>query len=224
VSNTVTEIVRASELQAKVIDRIFELRNPSAIPEHKKALAGYTRRRGKRKEVEGNVPGQFFARKGFFVLDDGQPVLVERPELKCPPAYGYTGYDRFLGHTTHARVNGLLASPQLNRDIRPQRVDEYTAEMRAGRWRDLLSDPIAITKDGHVVNGQHRLAAASRLDWSKIENDPAFLVIWDVSPLEATLADGSRRTQRDERTIAARVANVTLHWLKREQARGTEAA
>jgi hypothetical protein len=31
------------------------------------------------------------------------------------------------------------------RDIHPKRVGEYRADMQAGLWRDLLSDPITIT-------------------------------------------------------------------------------
>jgi hypothetical protein len=132
-----------------------------------------------------------------------------------------------MGQTSHAHEYGVLASPLFNRDIRPQRVDEYTAEMRAGRWRDLLSDPIAITSGGDVINGQHRLAAASQVDWSKIKNVPAFLVVWDVSPLEARYADGSRRTDRDERVIAARVTDLAVYQLKtlaERQAQDAEAA
>ncbi len=81
--------------------------------------------------------------------------------------------------------------------------------MVAGAWHDLLSDPIAITSDGHVVNGQHRLAAASHVDWSKVDNDPLFLVIWNVDPTEARYADGSRRTDRDSRTIAERLLEAS---------------
>jgi hypothetical protein len=77
--------------------------------------------------------------------------------------------------------------------------------MQAGRWHDLLSDPISICVSGDVLNGQHRLAAASLVNWEKAGNDPAFLVVWGVSPLEAIHADGSRRTANDERTISRRL-------------------
>jgi hypothetical protein len=75
-------------------------------------------------------------------------------------------------------------SETLNRDMRPQHVDAYAEEMPAGRWRD-SSDPISITADGHVLNGQHRLAAASKVDWANVENDPSFLVA--TSQREPTL-------------------------------------
>jgi hypothetical protein len=109
----------------------------------------------------------------------------------------------------YARTFGLLADPKYNRDIRPQRVNEYIEAMRAGRWQDLLSDPISITADGHVLNGQHRISAAESVDWSKVDNDPSFLVIWGVEPTEAHFADGSRRTERDQKMIADKlVANL----------------
>jgi hypothetical protein len=229
VSDTVSksEVVKASELREKVFRPIFDRRNPDAMPAYRKELAKYRRRLGKRQQVR--VKTGFFGeyeKTGFQVEVMGAEAFIERPRSPQPIPYSYHGYDRFMGHASHARESGLLASPQLNRDIRPQRVDAYADEMRAGRWRSLLSDPIAITEEGHVINGQHRLAAASKVDWSEVENDPEFLVIWGVDPLEATLADGSRRTDRDERTIATRVADVAAHSLeamRREQARGAEA-
>jgi hypothetical protein len=106
-----------------------------------------------------------------------------------------------MGDHGHARTYGLLADSQYNRDLRNERVIEYASQMRAGLWRDLLSDPITVTAEGQVLNGQHRLAAASLVDWSKVKHDPLFLVVWDVDPAEAQHADGSRRTARDEKII-----------------------
>jgi hypothetical protein len=45
-----TEIVRLSELRKKVIQPIFELRNPDAMPEYRKALAEYEKLRKDRPE------------------------------------------------------------------------------------------------------------------------------------------------------------------------------
>lgn len=118
-----TEIVKASELEEKVIDRIFELRNPTVRPEHEKALAKYRRRLGKRQEVEGTIRDGMFQREatGFYILKNGEPVFVERPKLGREVTYGYSGYDRSWGIILHAREYGLLTSPQLNRNIRPER-------------------------------------------------------------------------------------------------------
>jgi hypothetical protein len=214
-----SEVILASQLQEKVIARIADLRGPEVMPKYRKDLAKYKRRLGKRQEGMIVQKNGFFESKklGFLVEVYGQQVPVYRPEEPNPLAWSYTKYERFMGSAMHAKQYGLLADPQLNRDIRPGRVEEYGEEMEAGRWHDLLSDPIAITEDGHVVNGQHRLAAASGVCWEKVENDPAFLVIWGVSPTEALLADGSRRTDRDEHTIATRVANAALNWTARLQ-------
>jgi hypothetical protein len=202
-----TEIVRASELQERVVERIAEIRNPELFASHKDELRRYKRRLGKREE---KVYKKDFSRvRGFKVQHLGQEVFVERPERPRPPAYRYSPYDRSsgFGPSIHARVYGLLASARYNRDLRPQRVDEYHGAMLRGEWRDLLSDPIAITADGQVLNGQHRIAAATHVDWSKLDSDPAFLVIWGASPEESLHADGSRRTAKDEKTIAMKLVS-----------------
>jgi hypothetical protein len=133
--------------------------------------------------------------------------FVKRP---LPPRFltwRYSPYDRDgSGYVSHASQHGMLANPSVNRDINPRRVEEYQQQMEAGRWCDLLSDPITITHEGHVVDGQHRLAALASVDWSTVENDPAFLVVFGVAPEEAILADTStKRTARDQSTIAAKV-------------------
>jgi hypothetical protein len=194
-----TEVVHASKL-ATVIQRIFELRNPDAMPEYRKELAKYKRRLGKRTEAKFNN-----GRTGFQVKVMGQDVNFFRPKEPEPLTWVYSPYARFMGMAMHATQTGLLANATYNRDIRQERVDEYREEMAKGRWRDLLSDPISVTADGHVLNGQHRLAAAVRVSWDKAGNDPAFLVIWNVKPQEALLADGSRRTPRDEKIIAKKL-------------------
>jgi hypothetical protein len=207
-SSPQTEVVHASEL-ANVIQRIFELRHPDAMPEYRKELAKYKRRLGKRTEETYEKRNDWFSKtthRGFRVTVMGQDVSVLRPVVPKPLAWAYSSYERFMGSAMHASQNGLLANAEYNRDIRPGRVDEYQREMANGRWRDLLSDPISVTEDGHVLNGQHRIAAASRVDWNKAGNDPAFLVIWNVKAQEALLADGSRRTPRDEKTIATKLA------------------
>ena len=205
-----TEVIKASQLQERVIEHIANLRDPDALSNYKKELATYKRRLGHRKEVEMIEKGKFLSfpcdqkRRGFVVEVYGKQVPVYRPERPKPPAWGHTQYFRSCGFTDDARHYGVLAAPRFNRDIRPERVEKYREEMQAGHWHDLLSDPITITDDGQVINGQHRLAAACRVDWNKVENDPLFLVVFGVGPEEALHVDGSRRTDRDERMIADR--------------------
>jgi hypothetical protein len=205
---TSTEIVRATDLRERVINRIAEIRNPELFKSYTAELGRYKRRLGKRKEItkEDGSPLLATKRRGFTKrVYDNATIFIPRPERPSPRAYGYWSYSRGGGFTTHAEVFGLLATPRYNRDIRPQRAAEYHEEMQAGRWRDLLTDPISITADGQVLNGQHRLAAAEGVDWEEAGNNPSFLVIWNADPGEALYADGSRRTQRDEKTVAARL-------------------
>ena len=205
---TETQVVKASELDEKVVQRIFETRNPEAMREYRKDLAKFKRRtKGKTKQIatRSNILGSEKV-EGYFVKVFDQVIQIQEPKKPQPIAWQYRSYEPGLWH---AHQVGLLNDPAYNREIRLQRVLEYAASMRAGEWRDLLSDPIAITEDGQVVNGQHRLAAASRVDWSKVENDPSFLVVWGVDATEALHADGSRRTANDEKTIATKLVART---------------
>lgn len=141
---TETEIVRASELGARVVQRIFELRNPESMPDYRATLKQYNKRRRGREEVtydaavatslDGEHNYGIFERRqrrGYALAVHGQTVYVPRPERPVPRAWGYRSYDRSSGFTTHATEYGLLADPRFNREIRPQRVDEYAAEMES---------------------------------------------------------------------------------------------
>jgi hypothetical protein len=209
-SNTKTEVVKASAM-LDVARRIHKLRNPDALPAYKRALAKYERElaAGGHKEITTQVSRSLFLKAevtGYNVIrEDGQVEFVERPADPKFMVYDYSPYRRehFLGEVvSHAQTRGLLADSLYNRDIRHDRVTAYAEEMRAGRWRDLLSDPISVTADGQLLNGQHRIAAVMSVDWSEVDSDPSFLVVWGVEPHEAQFADGSRRTARDEKTIA----------------------
>ena len=45
-----------------------------------------------------------------------------------------------------------------NRKIRPRKVRQYAADMRAGKWRT-THQGIAFDKEGNLMDGQHRLLA-----------------------------------------------------------------
>lgn len=206
---TKMEILRASQLQSGVIQEIQNIRHPDELSTYKEELARYKRRLGKRKEVEltDNVArlGVYIRnqkRRGFSVNIYGEEVPVYRPE--SPRAFAWA-YKPYYGSDSPAMQLGLLANPLFNRDIRPDRVEQYREAMQAGEWHDLLSDPITISNQGQVINGQHRLAAACKVDWAAVSNDPRFLVVFGVDPNEALHADGSRRTDRDEHVIAAKL-------------------
>lgn len=46
----------------------------------------------------------------------------------------------------------------INRNIRQKRVDQYSRDMLAGEWA-LTGEPIKFSKDGRLLDGQHRLWA-----------------------------------------------------------------
>jgi hypothetical protein len=223
VMNPKTEVIQASELEDLAL-RIFEVRNPTARRDYKRALRKYERALETNGHKEVRISDGSYTRTtslGYHTVDaDGQPEKIMRPKYKRPGTYGYHPYYRSGDYSHHAITGGLLADSDYNRDIRPTRVDEYAAVMGAGLWQDLLSDPITITTSGQVLNGQHRIAAASLIarregrnggadGWPGVENDPKFLVVWGVEPAEALYADGSRRTANDENVIARKlVASV----------------
>ena len=150
-------IMRASELQS-VIGRIITIRYASEIAQYEKDLAAYecALKRGK-KELTETTRGYFGAseeRTLYQVVKTENGVKsienVYRPMKPQWIPWSYTGYDRFMGMSSHARQSGVLANPEVNREILPRRVEGYQAQMQAGLWRDLLSDPITITADGHA--------------------------------------------------------------------------
>jgi hypothetical protein len=55
----------------------------------------------------------------------------------------------------------LLASQAGNRRIKLEKVAEWTADMKSGRWQP-IPQPIMIDLDGRLIDGQHRLTAVVR--------------------------------------------------------------
>jgi hypothetical protein len=101
----------------------------------------------------------------------------------------------------------MLGLSDLNRPISRARTDLYAEEMEAGRWY-FTPDPIVITDEGYVVNGQHRLAAADAVDWSEAGEVPQFLVVWGVDKKTALLMDEAKRSADDRRHIALSYATA----------------
>lgn len=56
-----------------------------------------------------------------------------------------------------------LLNSKINRRIRPRQVKKYAADMRAGKWL-VNGETIKFDVDGHLVDGQHRLAAVAVAD------------------------------------------------------------
>jgi hypothetical protein len=57
-----------------------------------------------------------------------------------------------------AGARELLSRNETNRRVNPYRVKVYGTDMAAGRW-PFVGDPVCVSKDGKLQQGQHRLQA-----------------------------------------------------------------
>ncbi len=63
--------------------------------------------------------------------------------------------------------------------VLPEKVDRIRQEMQDGRWDDRPPEHlITVMADGEVIEGHHRLTAASDVDWPAAPNDPLFVVVF----------------------------------------------
>lgn len=68
------------------------------------------------------------------------------------------GADVQVVHVTPEMAAKWLAVNDHNRTISEVVVNQYAADMEAGRWK-FTGDPIQFSETGHLSNGQHRLTA-----------------------------------------------------------------
>jgi hypothetical protein len=220
-------IYRHSELD-KLRNRINELRFATETREYETELKAYNRRRRGRKEITREVQmgdvvkeiwssplggedkavsmagmlGERFSR--FPIKRMGRTEFVLRP--KKPNRILWDRSRKFFG-TGFSEVGLVAGGGRYNRPVSPKRVKEYSDAMVRGQWRDNLIDPIAITSNGEVINGQHRLAAMSQVEREPDEKDDPgfqFLVLFGVPADQVTLSDLSRRSARDFTVIAGK--------------------
>lgn len=81
-------------------------------------------------------------------------------------------------------VPGALFHPvSLAHGLSDTKAAKYRQEMQTGQWSD-ATDPIVVLADGEVIDGHHRLTAASEVDWETVPNRPLFTVVFrsDVIP------------------------------------------
>lgn len=156
-------------------------------------------------------------------------------ELKEKQAAETLGFGKLGGGTSLAEAQKEEAETRLhrikdyigtlNRDINAPRVEAYAAKMSAGEWW-FTPDPIVVTDEGAIINGQHRLLAAEGVlngEEGRYESfggtrffreftpwpaaaTPQFVVVWGTDRKAAILMDESRRSSTDRRDIAMRYA------------------
>lgn len=103
----------------------------------------------------------------------------------------------YQGYVSIHVLDGVVATRMLkgndvNRHVRPRRVNAYTRDMKNGQW-PWLGDPLRIDSNGKVGDGQHRLLAIQKADVAL-----PFLVIGGASPASQEKYDqGSARTAAD---------------------------
>lgn len=110
---------------------------------------------------------------------------------------------------TPSYAKNLLAKNKGNRNIRQRTVKIYASDMKNGRWQ-LTPQGIIISKNGNLLDGQHRLSAVVMADVSVPMN-----VTYDVeegSPLGAMLDVGIKRTDKDVLGVGTRTV-ATANYL-----------
>jgi hypothetical protein len=73
------------------------------------------------------------------------------------------------------RANYYLSLNRNNRPVTSQKVAQYLSEIESGDWKENTGEAIKISKQGFLIDGQHRLIAVSKS--SKSIN---FLVVYDL--------------------------------------------
>lgn len=122
--------------------------------------------------------------------------------------------------------NGPLC--RLNRRFSTARKNAYLNAMlgQDGESWWFTPDPIVVTTEGYIVNGQHRLVAAIECCHIRLRDDeasgvrwsiPTFVVVWGVERQAALLMDEARRNATDRRDIAVRYATVATGEVEQDE-------
>jgi hypothetical protein len=95
--------------------------------------------------------------------------------------YGTAGWS----HHRPRDVSGIVDVPALSiggktaHFVLLEKVERIRQEMQDGRWDDRLPEHlITVMADGEVMEGHHRLTAASEVDWAKVPNRPQFTALF----------------------------------------------
>lgn len=182
---------------ADIIDRVIRLRDPEG---HALALAEANERRLETlRENEVKTLAKVEIERGK------RPTVKEIAAIRRKMHAESSVIDKLTWR--HYWLNGKsypltrFGLTGINRELAGARIDLYSEEMVAGRWH-FSPDPIVITEEGYIVNGQHRLIAAASVTWEEGDVIPQFLVVWGVDKRTALLMDEAARSTKDRRHIA----------------------
>lgn len=141
------------------------------------------------------------------VMETRREVRKAREQGKTTVYGGEWKAERYEGGRT-ANTLSAFGLTGLNRDLNFPRVELYREEMLCGRWLD-SPDPIVISEDGLILNGQHRLAAACGITFVQDgEVFPQMVVVWGVGKKSAIIMDEAKRSANDRREIALKYVHV----------------
>lgn len=118
-------------------------------------------------------------------MTDQLEKLVEQASKAKAPIARVVTLDDKLAHD-------LLGRAATNRDVRRSRVARYRADMESNHWV-LNGEPIILSRNGQMIDGQHRCLAVSGTD-----AHPSVLLVLGVEPeAMATMGQGVPRTAGD---------------------------
>jgi hypothetical protein len=106
---------------------------------------------------------------------------------------------------TPSIATGWLARPWFRqRRLSDRTIKDYTRAFLDGRWMEPTLDPIAFTSEMELLNGQHRLRAVVKADWTG-----DMLVAFDVDPATFAFIDTGRRRVAQQFVTTAQASKVT---------------
>jgi hypothetical protein len=91
------------------------------------------------------------------------------------------------------RAEYYLSLNRNNRPVTEKKVSQYLSEIEKGQWKENTGEAIKISKEGFLIDGQHRLLALS-----KSSKSLSFLVVYDLETSVFDVLDtGKNRTASD---------------------------
>lgn len=129
------------------------------------------------------------------------------PEFQAPSGH----ITRREETITPQRAAAILKANTRNRKIKQRVLARYIEDMRTGKWRPDIGDPIRISKTGRLLDGQHRLIAIVE-SGAKIR----MTVIIGLDDEDQRYIDqGARRSAADQLMIEGRNNSGTLATIAR---------
>lgn len=128
------------------------------------------------------------------------------PAHQIEAVMNYDGKKFIIANLDNNTASWLLQANTRNRLQRDRHIMNYTSMMENGQWK-FTGDPIRFHADGHLIDGQHRLAAISQLPSG---SHVKVLLITGFTDDEMLFIDqGAKRTAGDQLTIGRNVPNST---------------